>query len=223
MTDFLKGPSAPYVVPFAAFLVLLALAPQVPVPQNIEFAARCVILAAVLWYFSREVISFRVSRPVGSLLLGIGVFLIWIGPDVLFTGYRSHWLFQNGLTGKLSSSISPAAQGDWVALTFRAIRAVILVPIIEELFWRAWALRWIVNHDFRQLPLGSYNPQSFWIVAALFAVEHGPYWEVGLICGVLWNWWMGRTKSLGDLIFVHAVTNGLLCAYVYITRHWEYM
>jgi membrane protease YdiL (CAAX protease family) len=72
------------------------------------------------------------------------------------------------------------------------------------------------------MPLGSYTRWSFWIVAVLFAVEHGPYWEVGLICGVTWNWWMGKTRSLGDLIFSHAVANGCLCAYVLISKKWEY-
>ena len=105
---------------------------------------------------------------------------------------------------------------------FRIIRSVLLVPIIEELFWRAWALRWVARNDFEALPLGSYTRTSFVIVAFLFAAEHGPYWEVGLICGLIYNWWMGKTKSLGDLIFTHAVTNGCLCAYVLIAKKWEY-
>ncbi len=83
-------------------------------------------------------------------------------------------------------------------------------------------MRWIINVDFRSVPLGTYNTQAFWLTAILFASEHGPYWEVGLITGLIYNWWMIRTKSLADCILMHAVTNGVLCGYVLLTSKWEY-
>ena len=58
--------------------------------------------------------------------------------------------------------------------------------------------------------------------AALFAVEHGPYWDVGLATGILYNWWMVRTKSLGDLILAHGITNACLSLYVVAAGKWEY-
>jgi CAAX prenyl protease-like protein len=203
-------------------MVLVAAQRYVPLPQTLEFALRCVILTAVLWYFSRNVISFRVLRPLASLALGVAVFLIWIGPDALIPGYRQHWLFTNSITGQVGTGLEASSQVDAGALLFRILRAAILVPIIEELFWRAWALRWVARTDFEAMPLGTYTRSSFLIVALLFAAEHGPYWEVGLICGLIYNWWMGKTRSLGDLIFTHAITNGCLCAYVLISKKWEY-
>ena len=222
MLEIFRGPSRPYVVPFLVFGLLLGAQRYVPLPQNIEFPLRCAILAAVLWYFSRQVISYRVQSPVLSILIGVAVFLIWVGPDYVFPAYRQHWLFNNFLIGHAVTALDSKAKDDPVALVFRVIRAVILVPIIEELFWRAWALRWIARPDFQALPLGGYTTNSFLIVAVLFAAEHGPFWDVGLLCGIIWNWWMGRTKSLGDMILVHAVTNGCLCAYVLIAKKWEY-
>ena len=222
MVKILQGPSAPYVVPFGVFMLLLAAQQYVPLPQSVEFVARCVILAAVLWFFSRNVITFKRKSPLASIAIGVAVFFLWIGPDAMIPGYRQHWLFTNSITGQVKTALDAGSQTDAVALVFRILRAVILVPIIEELFWRAWAMRWIARTDFEALPLGSYTTGSFWIVALLFGAEHGPYWEVGIACGAIWNWWMGRTKSLGDLILVHAVTNGLLCAYVLMFKKWEY-
>ena len=222
MVKILQGPSAPYVVPFGVFMLLLAAQQYVPLPQSVEFVARCVILAAVLWFFSRNVITFKLKSPLASIAIGVAVFFLWIGPDAMIPGYRQHWLFTNSITGQVKTALDAGSQTDAVALVFRILRAVILVPIIEELFWRAWAMRWIARTDFEALPLGSYTTGSFWIVALLFGAEHGPYWEVGIACGAIWNWWMGRTKSLGDLILVHAVTNGLLCAYVLMFKKWEY-
>ena len=83
-------------------------------------------------------------------------------------------------------------------------------------------MRWLINSDFSKVPLGAYAPLSFWLTAILFAAEHGPYWDVGLIAGIVYNVWMIRTKSLADCVLAHAVTNALLSAYVMATHNWQY-
>src|SRR5262249_44277355 len=107
-------------------------------------------------------------------------------------------------------------------LALRSFRAAAIVPITEELFWRAWLMRWFISPKFSEIPLGTYSAQAFWMVALLFAAEHGPYWEVGLIAGILYNCWMLKTKSVGDLILAHAVTNAALSAYIIAAGKWEY-
>jgi len=121
-----------------------------------------------------------------------------------------------------SSSLPESSRGDMAVLTLRTLRAAVFVPIAEELFWRAWLMRWLISPDFTKVPLGAWSARAFWIVAALFAVEHGALWDVGLAAGVLYNWWMVRTKSLGDLILTHGVTNACLSAYVIFAGRWEY-
>ncbi len=204
------------------FVVFLIAHPYLPLPERLEAPLRAVMLAAVIYYFSRNVISLRITHFSGTVLLGVAVFAMWVAPDVLFPNYRSHWLFQNPIMGSLGSSISDQGRQDTVILWFRSLRAVILVPILEELFWRAWLMRWLINSDFQKVQLGTYAASSFWITALLFASEHGPYWEVGLLAGIVYNWWMVRTKSLGDCILAHAVTNACLCAFVVVTGKWEY-
>ena len=83
-------------------------------------------------------------------------------------------------------------------------------------------MRWLINTDFRRVPLGTYSPFAFWLTAALFAAEHGSYWDVGLLTGIIYNWWMIRSKSVASCIFMHAVTNGLLSAYVITAAQWQY-
>ena len=75
-----------------------------------------------------------------------------------------------------------------------------LVPVLEELFWRGWLMRWLIRPDFEAVRLGTYTHYSFWVTAALFAAEHGPYWDVGLLAGIIYNWWMVRTGRLADCI-----------------------
>jgi len=98
----------------------------------------------------------------------------------------------------------------------------VVVPLAEEMFWRGWLMRWLIRHDFENVPLGSYKKQSFWLTAALFAAVHGPYWEVGFLTGAVYNGWMVRTRSLADLVLAHAVTNACLAAFVLLTNRWEY-
>lgn len=217
-----KYPSLPYVLPFIVFLVLLAVQKYNPLPPQVEFPIRLAILAAVLWVFSRDVIELHAQHIIVSACLGIAVFAIWVLPDEIFPHYRQHWLFQNALTGSLQSSLSPDARMDPVILIGRSIRAIFFVPIIEELFWRAWMMRWLISPRFDDVRLGTFTQQSFWLTAILFATEHGPYWDVGLVAGAIYNWWMIRTRSLGDCILAHAVTNACLCGYVIATHRWEY-
>jgi hypothetical protein len=218
-----RFPSLPYVAPFVTFMALLALGQRFGVTPREEAVLRVSLLAAVLWLFSRHVISFRVNHWLTSIALGIGVFALWIGPDVFLPAWRDNWLFTNGFTGKVEGALSPAARGDSLVLLLRAARAVILVPIIEELFWRGWLPRWIDRmEDFRDIPLGKFSRAAFWLTAILFASEHGAMWDVGLAAGLLYNWWMRRTRSLGDLILAHAVTNACLSAYVLLRGRWEY-
>jgi uncharacterized protein len=217
-----RNPSVSYVVPFAVFLIFLVLQRSIPLAPVIEGPLRLILLALVLYVFSRHIIDLHATALFTSTLVGFGVFAIWILPDLLFPGYRQSWLFQNALTGQLSTSLTIPDRLDPIVLGSRTIRAVVLVPIIEELFWRAWLMRWLISPRFERVRLGTYQAQSFWLTAVLFASEHGPFWDVGLIAGIVYNWWMLRTRSLGDCILAHAVTNACLCGYILATHHWEY-
>lgn len=214
--------SVPYVLPFAVFIAFLAIQRYAPLPPHADLIVRTIVLSGVLLFASRRVIDSHVWQPGPSILLGIAVFAIWIAPDLLFPAYRHHWLFENPVLGTLGSTFDPSLRHDGLAIALRFFRAVVLVPVIEELFWRGWLLRWLINPHFEDLPRGAYTAGSFWIVAVLFASEHGPYWDVGLIAGVLYNWWMIRTKSLGDCIVAHAVTNLCLSVYVIASGQWQY-
>jgi hypothetical protein len=194
-------------------------------PAGVEalYPIRVIVVSAVVVLCSRSVIDFHVKNALGSILLGVAVFAIWIGPDVLWPHYRSHWLFSNGILGQVSSSVPEGVRSNLLFIIFRTIGCVLLVPVMEELFWRGWLTRWLIDgDDFRRAPLGAYSTASFWIGSALFASEHGPYWDVGLIAGVAYNWWMCRAKSLADCMLAHAVTNGCLSVYILMSGEWQY-
>jgi uncharacterized protein len=222
-----SSPSFFYAAPFAALLSILALERWSTLPPLTFQVGGAIFLTAVIALVWRYVPDLQADKlgiryPLGTLVIGVGMFGIWIAPDVLIPGYRHHVWFENWLLGKFTPGLTEAARAHPAVIWLRAARAIVFAPFAEELFWRAWMMRWIVRNDFLTIPLGAYSSSGFWIVALLFGLEHGPQWDVGIIAGVVYNWWMVRTRSLGDLILVHALTNACLSAYVIATGKWEY-
>jgi CAAX prenyl protease-like protein len=201
------------------FIGLLAIQPVLPLPAWLRFTIPMVAILAV----SRLPLHGGPSQPLLSILVGIAVFAIWVAPDVIAPWWHHTAAFDNAVTGHPAGSTPPASMRDPVFLFFRIAISVVAVPILEELFWRGWLMRWIIDsRDFERVPLGTFAPASFWLVAILFASEHGSYWDVGLAAGIVYNWWLVRTRNLWDCILAHAVTNAVLAAYVIGAGQWQY-
>ncbi len=155
----------------------------------------------IRWTFSWE-----------AILAGLGVFLLWIGLD----GFYPH-------IGQSSFNPYQEAGGRFVCglLAFRIIGAVLVVPVMEEVFWRSFALRFVVDRDFLALPLGVFSWYSFGVNVILFGFEHHR-WLAGILAGAVYTVLLYRTKNLFVPILSHAVTNLLLAGYVICTGNWTF-
>ena len=211
-----------WVGPFAVFMLWLAIDKYLPLENPLKEIVRDVVLLVGILGFSRRILpTLKAPNWMLSIVIGVGVCALWIAPDVLMPGWRDSSIFQNSITGKIKLSIPPDELTP-LMLALRTARAVLLVPVLEELFWRGWLPRWIQGSPFHKIPLGQYTPMAFWATALLFAAEHGPFWEVGLVCGIIYNLWMRHTRSLGDLVLTHAVTNLVLSLYVILRADWRF-
>jgi uncharacterized protein len=200
-------------------MALLVIQQAVPVPAWLRFTASMAAILAV----SRVPLRGGPSKPFLSILIGAAVFIIWVGPDLITPAWHHFILFDNPVMGHPAGNTPPASKNDAIFLLFRVAISVVAVPILEELFWRGWLMRWIIDpQDFEKVPLGTFAPAAFWLTALLFASEHGSFWDVGLAAGIVYNWWMIRTRNLWDCIVAHAVTNALLAAYVIGAGQWQY-
>lgn len=216
--------SIAWIGPFGVFIVWLAVDRFIPLQYPVKEIVRDCVLAAAILGFSWRVVLRRLSRVkawAGSVALGLLVCVVWIAPDALVPGWRDHVWFQNMVVGRLVTTIPPSELTP-LMLVLRTLRAAVLVPVIEELFWRGWLPRWLQNSRFDRVLPGNYTPFAFWATAVLFAAEHGPFWEVGLVCGIAYNWWMRRTRSLADLVLVHGTTNLALSLYIIFTQRWVF-
>lgn len=94
---------------------------------------------------------------------------------------------------------------------------------MEELFWRGFLMRWLIKEDFTAVPIGAYQPFSFWVTTAFFAAVHGPEWPLAVVVGLLYGAWFVRTKNLGNIMVAHGVTNLLLAIYCLISGDWHFL
>jgi uncharacterized protein len=187
-----------------------------------EWPIQVFVVASVCLLTWPKDASWQPSDWLMSIVVGALTFVLWIGPEVVNPKYRDFVLFSNSIVGHVGSSLRAEALKSNSVLFWRTVRASTVVPVAEELFWRAWLMRWLINNDFQRVRLGAYATIAFWVTALLFGAEHGPYWDVGLLTGIIYNFWMVRTKSLGNCILVHAVTNLLMSLYVIRYGQWQY-
>lgn len=215
--NLLKHPAAAYVAPFAVYMAFLVAQQAGVASVFVLYPIKTLAVAvALVWAWRGVRIDLRERRGlligavVGILALGV-----WVGPELLKmtrTDFAAGGFNPTTLHAPLFT----------LAVISRVAGAVLVVPVMEELFWRGWMIRWLVKPEFRSVPLGTFSWESFGITVVLFGVEHGELWHVGMITGALYNWVFYRTKSLWACILAHAVTNLLLACYVLGSGKWGY-
>ena len=149
-----------------------------------------------------------------AILIGLLVLLIWILPEEYLPQFGKHTGFNPYAFGW-----SHAAVISLIAV--RIIGAAVVVPIMEELFWRSFFMRYLIDKDFRNVTPGAFTWFSFIGVAVLFGLEHYRVF-VGIAAGVIYNLLMIRQKKLGGCIAAHAITNLGLGIYVLYTESWMF-
>jgi CAAX prenyl protease-like protein len=191
------------------------------VPAGMEaiylvFPLQTVVCAGVLAYFWRE---YRLETPRRAWLavgIGIVVFALWISPQVVF-----HWAAR--VKGFDPDIFAGRPRLYWGEVVLRFLRLVIVVPLLEEIFWRGFLLRYLVGERFDAIPFGTYSPMVNVLVAVGFMLEHSPQdWPAALAAGFLYNLVAYRTKSLSSCALAHGLTNALLGGFIMMTRQWGF-
>lgn len=174
------------------------------------------VCGAILLWYRREYEWDRPSRPGFALLVALFVFAIWILPQA-FLGFAPR-------TEGFNPDVFANQPGlYWATMAFRFLRLVVVVPLLEEIFWRGFLLRYLIAEDFERVPFGKFSWFSFIAVTVLFALSHSkPDWAAAVLAGALYNWVAYRSKSLSACVLAHAVTNLLLGVWIVQTRQWGF-
>ncbi len=108
-----------------------------------------------------------------------------------------------------------------VLASIRLFGAAVVVPIMEELFWRSFLIRWVINPDFEKVPIGTFTLASCAATVVLFGLEH-QLWLAGMMAGAAYNVLLYKTGRLWPCILAHATTNFILGAHVLMTAEWRW-
>jgi CAAX prenyl protease-like protein len=103
----------------------------------------------------------------------------------------------------------------------RVAGAVLVVPLMEELFWRSFLLRYLIDADFESVPIGRFTWTSFLATTVLFGLEHHLF-LAGMAAGAIYSVILYKTRSLAQCVLAHAVTNLTLACYVLFTGKWYF-
>lgn len=208
-----QHPWVPYAAPFALFILLTTLQGGDADVITWMYPAKTVLVGGVLLFFLKDLPRLEPRFTGLAALVGLVTFGLWILPEGLYP------LLSN--PEPFDPTVELVAPWLFVWIAFRLIGASVLVPVIEEYFWRGFILRWLVHPKFQKVAIGTFTWPSFLISTALFASEHNR-WLVGLLAGAAYNLLLYRTKSLYACIIAHAVTNLALGIYVLVTGHWTF-
>lgn len=229
------GQMLPYIVPFVVMVALTALADALPTYRAHLYLAKVLAaggLAAYYWRRYTEISRVSVAGVAWAALVGLAVIVLWVALDP----YYPQSLAELRLLGEqgwrpLPHTEKVAAQFDPFApdmglpppliIAFRLLGAVVVVPVVEEVFHRGWLLRYLVRENFRSVPLGTFTWTSFLVSTALFGLSHHE-WLAGLVCGAALNGLLYWKRSLTLCIVAHAVANLGLAVWVLWQGAWQF-
>ena len=208
-----------YIAPLAVFGALTEAESWVgPAWYPYVYTAKLAAVMLTLWIFRY---TLRDLRPTGAVVVpacvvGLVVCVLWVGIDT-YVPYPH--LGTRTAFNPLEAFSSTAGRAAFLLIRFCGL--VIVVPVMEELFWRSFLIRYVTNPDFTKVPIGEYSMTAFWAVAGFSGLAH-PEWLVAVITSAIYTLLLKNTRSLFATVLAHAVTNAALGAYVLTTHDWKY-
>ncbi len=190
MPPLLEDPFAARILPFAVFMLSALFAQALSQSPGLVYPLRTLAMAAGLVLFWRVYISLPWRPSLLSVTVGAGVGIMWV-----LVPYDA---------GNVSPAYGTLTGGLLIGwLVVRGFGTIVLVPFIEELFFR----------DYLESKLSRFAGPilAALITASLFAVLHDR-WAEAFVAGLAFSWVMARRRQVFDAIAAHAVANAIVYA-----------
>lgn len=205
-----SNPASPYLLPLLTIIAVGMLATAVS--PIVSYPASIAAGALVLWRHRKQRI-FGCGISSWAILLGVLVFIVWIG---FAPGEHAAHAADVRLMSLRPDVLPPLGAAAW--LSIRAVGSVVVAPIAEELAFRGYLLRKLMNREFDKLSY-KFDWLSFLGSSVVFGLFHERYC-VGIFAGMAFALALYPRHRLFDAITSHSVANGLLSAYVLATQRW---
>jgi CAAX prenyl protease-like protein len=210
-----------YVLPMAAFLALTQVGVVWPATYPQTYVAKTVLAAALLIMLRRRYTPIRWNFAWAGVLVGIIGVVQWVGMEKVLLHFFPHYPRPGSEVFNPMRQIAQP-QLRYAFLAVRLAGAALVVPFMEELFWRDCLWRTIAApNDFKLVEVGEWDGSAFIFVTLAFAAVH-IQWMTAIVWGAMVAWLLVKTRSLGACIIAHGVTNLLLGVYVLYSRDWYF-
>jgi uncharacterized protein len=214
------------VAPFVVFMAMLALRGVAPADGSWGFDVRwlyglqagaAAVLLALWWReygeLARQTLP-SASEALLAVAVGLLVFVLWIHLD-------APWMTLDTAATEPFVPKSPGGALDWPLVALRIAGAALLVPVMEELFWRSFLMRWLQTPVFEAVPPSSVGLRAVVLSTFVFVLAH-TLWLAAAIAGLAYAWLYVRSGKLWLAVIAHGVTNGALGLWVVATGQWQF-
>lgn len=204
------------VAPFVLFLVLTSCQGLFGEESKYWiYLAKTLVGVWLIWLMRPFVREMRWSLSWEAVVMGVAVFVIWItlGP-----------MFRMGKDGEPWNPFVQFGEGSmlgWTIVIGRILGSTLVVPPLEEVFYRSFVYRYLIRPAFESIPLNHFHKFSFVVTALIFGFVHRE-WLAGILCAFAYQWLVIRKNRLGDAMTAHAITNFLLGLWVVWKGAWHF-
>jgi len=230
-----------HVYPFAVFMVFLVALPLIAAgigwkhpdapwwrqdpAQFIYPIQTLVTLGLLIHYWPSYAFRWSWRWGLAAVLFGALGIGCWLLPTTLY----DHWGLTATPTGVLKL-LGVAARNEgfdpgifhspaawWTAVSLRFLRLVVVVALVEEIFWRGFLMRFVCDWegDYWCQPFGRATWKSYIIVTGFFMAAHAQVDYAGaFVYGTLTYLLCVWSKSLGACVVMHATANLLMGLYI---------
>lgn len=212
-----------YIAPMAVFIGVIFVNGYLP--KNAYpwmYVMRAFVVATLLIFLWKYYTKIRWNHWwLGAIVGVIGIFQ-WVGMQLLLQKYVAFFRpSADGAFNPFEYFTDPTSRWAWI--TIRVLSASIVVPIMEELFWRDYLWRQtIAPNDFRLAQIGEFDWKPYLGIAVVFSLVHGNWWLTAIVWALMIHTLLVYTKSIGACIVAHGVTNLLLAVYVLKYQDWSF-
>jgi hypothetical protein len=225
-----QSPLAARTAPFVVFVVLTFLHGQFgEAGRYWLYLSKTFVGAWMLWAVRSVVAEMRWNVSWEAILVGVGIFILWVGLDRLVPNQQQLWV-NLGLSTPPANPVLPwnpfrqfgdASALGWCFVVARVLGTSLVVPPLEEVFYRSFLYRWIARPDFQSVPLGQFAWKPFLLTALIFGFAHNE-WLAGLLCAAAYQGLVCWKQRLGDAMTAHAITNLLLGLWIVWRGEWHF-
>lgn len=209
LTKTFANPVYARTLPYVIFVVLTACQGKLGPASAYWFYLAKTLVGAWLIFEMRPLVSeMRWAISLEAILVGVLIFAVWVGLD-------GHYpkLFKSASTGNPADVFGAGSIMPGFFNGVHIAGMTLVVPPLEEVFFRSFVYRYIASPNFLAVPLNRFQPLPFCVTALLFGSIHNE-WLPGILCGAAYQWLVIRRNRLGDAMMAHAITNFLLGIYI---------